>query len=500
MTSSSTTSGAGSSSGQAHRRDAAHAVLAGTREAEPAPARGRLLTPRRQGRAAGHVGRGRTSGCPSRSGRKIKGIEDQCSEYVKPFENLGENISSDADEWMAWYNDPDARDGRRCPATSRTLTPSTDAHAARAPARPHHLRAAQVHRARDDGQRRTSSRRSTCGDVQETSASTPMFFVLFPGVDPTPWVEDLGRVVGRVAGERARSSTSRWARARRSRPRTSSSSSPSRAAGSCSRTSTSCRRGCRRSTASSRCVQEARTRTSAASSRPSRRRSRTSRTCPSRCCSRASRWRTRRPPTSSRTCARVGALLAGAARRLRQARRVQGLPLLALLVPLARCSAASASGSRAGAASTASTTGDLVICSDVLDSYLNDANAAAVPWHGPALHLRRDHVRRAHHGLLGPADEQHVPPGLFTRSCCSGRSSAGLPRGQDPDDAGSTTTTSPTSRPTAAERRPPQFGLHPNAEIGYLDNERRHLFSTISSCARARGRRRRRRRRRRPAW
>merc|ERR1719181_1037316 len=28
---------------------------------------------------------------------------------------------------------------------------------------------------------------------QESTASTPMFFVLFPGVDPTPWVENLGR-------------------------------------------------------------------------------------------------------------------------------------------------------------------------------------------------------------------------------------------------------------------------------------------------------------------
>jgi len=28
---------------------------------------------------------------------------------------------------------------------------------------------------------------------QESSASTPIFFVLFPGVDPTPWVEDLGK-------------------------------------------------------------------------------------------------------------------------------------------------------------------------------------------------------------------------------------------------------------------------------------------------------------------
>ena len=29
---------------------------------------------------------------------------------------------------------------------------------------------------------------------KETSRSTPIFFVLFPGVDPTLWVEALGKV------------------------------------------------------------------------------------------------------------------------------------------------------------------------------------------------------------------------------------------------------------------------------------------------------------------
>ena len=29
--------------------------------------------------------------------------------------------------------------------------------------------------------------------LQQTSASTPIFFVLFPGVDPTSWVEDSAR-------------------------------------------------------------------------------------------------------------------------------------------------------------------------------------------------------------------------------------------------------------------------------------------------------------------
>ena len=31
---------------------------------------------------------------------------------------------------------------------------------------------------------------------QESSPSNPIFFVLFAGVDPTPWVEDLGHRVG----------------------------------------------------------------------------------------------------------------------------------------------------------------------------------------------------------------------------------------------------------------------------------------------------------------
>lgn len=39
----------------------------------------------------------------------------------------------------------------------------------------------------------------------ETSPSTPMFFVLFPGVDPTPWVESLARTLD-ITTENGRSS------------------------------------------------------------------------------------------------------------------------------------------------------------------------------------------------------------------------------------------------------------------------------------------------------
>jgi dynein heavy chain len=33
----------------------------------------------------------------------------------------------------------------------------------------------------------------------ETSNQTPTFFVLFAGVDPTPWVEDLGASLGKLS-------------------------------------------------------------------------------------------------------------------------------------------------------------------------------------------------------------------------------------------------------------------------------------------------------------
>jgi dynein heavy chain len=35
------------------------------------------------------------------------------------------------------------------------------------------------------------------GTWRETSKGTPIFFVLFPGVDPTQWVEDLGAEKGK---------------------------------------------------------------------------------------------------------------------------------------------------------------------------------------------------------------------------------------------------------------------------------------------------------------
>ena len=139
----------------------------------------------------------------------------------------------------------------------------------------------------------------------ESTASTPMFFVLFPGVDPTVWIEEIGEKFGfttaknnfinismgqgqeapaeamiekmapRQRPARRPSTPSRRTRSERRRrgaplvrgsesspPRTQR--RPRRAAGSCSRTCTSCRAGSRGWSGSSRSAASTRTRTSAA--------------------------------------------------------------------------------------------------------------------------------------------------------------------------------------------------------------------------------------------
>ena len=139
----------------------------------------------------------------------------------------------------------------------------------------------------------------------ESTASTPMFFVLFPGVDPTVWIEEIGEKFGfttaknnfinismgqgqeapaeamieKMAPRRRparRPSTpprrTRSERRRRGAPLVRGSESspprtqrrPRRAAGSCSRTCTSCRAGSRGWSGSSRSAASTRTRTSAA--------------------------------------------------------------------------------------------------------------------------------------------------------------------------------------------------------------------------------------------
>lgn len=77
---------------------------------------------------------------------------------------------------------------------------------------------------------------------EESSKSVPMFFVLFPGVDPTPDVEKVAAKY-QITSLNRRFINISMDRDRKNQPRRPSSSAPSAATGSCSKMSTSCNPG-----------------------------------------------------------------------------------------------------------------------------------------------------------------------------------------------------------------------------------------------------------------
>jgi dynein heavy chain len=126
---------------------------------------------------------------------RVKGVEDMCSDFVRQFENLGENISGDADEWNEWYNHAEP-ETRAMPGDYREMGELEKLLLLRA-LRPDRITFAlskYITNAMPNGENYVTQQ---AFDMQatymETSASTPIFFVLFPGVDPTPWIEELGR-------------------------------------------------------------------------------------------------------------------------------------------------------------------------------------------------------------------------------------------------------------------------------------------------------------------
>lgn len=120
---------------------------------------------------------------------KVKALEG-----MKRFQNLGDQMQSDSDDWLAWFDNPEAETAKLPGDYQKTLTTFD--------------RLVLLRAMRPD---RTSTALSTyIGEMMgqsyilqppfnmdaayaETSPETPVFFVLFPGVDPTPWVETLGK-------------------------------------------------------------------------------------------------------------------------------------------------------------------------------------------------------------------------------------------------------------------------------------------------------------------
>eukprot|EP01041_Mallomonas_annulata_P001785 gene1785-3464_t len=123
---------------------------------------------------------------------KVKALEG-----LKRFAGLGDNMQSDSDEWQRWF-DAEMPDVAKYPGEYQKNLSQFD--------RLIILRAMRPDRV-------TTALRAFIEEIMgkefvfqkpfdmsasflETSATIPTFFVLFPGVDPTPWVENLGKEYG----------------------------------------------------------------------------------------------------------------------------------------------------------------------------------------------------------------------------------------------------------------------------------------------------------------
>jgi len=131
---------------------------------------------------------------------KIKSLETVVVAVVggaKPFETLGDDMISDSDAWREWFN-LEYPERKVLPGAYGEISLSSVSVLLILRAmRPDRLTSALQVFVNDymgkeftaDGEPPFDMQKT----YQESSCSTPILFVLFPGVDPTPWVESLGK-------------------------------------------------------------------------------------------------------------------------------------------------------------------------------------------------------------------------------------------------------------------------------------------------------------------
>lgn len=123
---------------------------------------------------------------------RIKALES-----LTRFKGLGDNMQSDSDDWNAWFDSEKAENAKLPGEYEKTLTQFDRMILLRA-MRPDRLLISlgefiSSEMGKDYVVQKPFSMHST---FEETSNKTPVFFVLFAGVDPTPWVEKLGKQMG----------------------------------------------------------------------------------------------------------------------------------------------------------------------------------------------------------------------------------------------------------------------------------------------------------------
>jgi dynein heavy chain len=124
---------------------------------------------------------------------RLKGVEEDLGNIDPLFHDLGAKISSDSDDWEEWYNysDPETKpmpgDFKEIPEIARLVLLRIF--------RPDRLPVALAEFIKVNiGEEFINQAPFNIDATYEyTSSSTPILFVLYPGVDPTSWVEDLGK-------------------------------------------------------------------------------------------------------------------------------------------------------------------------------------------------------------------------------------------------------------------------------------------------------------------
>jgi dynein heavy chain len=126
---------------------------------------------------------------------KVKNLELLKGSFAK----LGDDMQTDSDDWQAWF-DRETPEEAPMPGEYRNLTAFQRLLVLRI-LRPDRLPAALFEYISDSlgDEYVNQSPFNMATTFEESSPSTPIFFTLFPGVDPTTWVEQFGSTVGMTA-------------------------------------------------------------------------------------------------------------------------------------------------------------------------------------------------------------------------------------------------------------------------------------------------------------
>ena len=119
---------------------------------------------------------------------KVKSLE-----RISRFKGLGDNMQSDSDEWNVWFEN-EAAENAKLPGSYEKLSRFDRLILLRAIRPDRLMKALSSYVEETMGREYVSQKPFNIKETfKETSCRVPVFFVLFAGVDPTPWVESLGK-------------------------------------------------------------------------------------------------------------------------------------------------------------------------------------------------------------------------------------------------------------------------------------------------------------------